>query len=241
MSFDSQHMQHPLPEGMIRGLVQAAPMDVLFALSDEELRLIDPMHTGQTKYADYQYLYFYIKHNCVVVRAAEDLNNTSLANFRKRLSRINVADFAAVLDGYRKYRGSHNNLREKPQRGRHKLKAYITVKDAVNTINTRQITIKGLMKHIDGDMTYNTTAGHVKTLCNEGLLELCPLKVSNGAFAYERTVLCVITHLEERGAVFAIKDNTLQYQPPKGELHAVAMPYLTQHVREIMPIIRERM
>ena len=240
MSFNSQHMQHTLPEGMIRGLVKAESMDILFALSDEELRRIDPMHTGQTKYADFQFLYFYIKHNCVIVRAAEDLNNANLANFKKRLGRINVADFALVLEAYRKHRGSHNDLRNKPQRGRRKLKAYIAVKNAVNTINNKEITIKDIMKHVDYNMSYNTMAGHVKTLCEEGLLKPSLLKSYNGRYVYKKTVLCIITHLEERGAVFTIDGQILKYKPPKNEKHDVAMPYLQKHVSEIIDIIHAR-
>ena len=269
MSWNSNHMNNTLSAGKIRGNVEVVSMKRMFALSDNELRKIDPNHTGQTKYADFQFLYFYIKNNCVVAKAAKDLNNASPGNFSRRLSLINVLKFGKVFSAYRMYRSDKGNGLKMVPTPRKKKKVYKTRKESaaagIKLFNKRkehhgltayEVVIKELAmleKEVFNSRDIRTQIANsdigrtsilqvLVRLWQTGHLHRLKVKGDQGAIYYRKTTKGFMSELETRGVIFSIgKDGCkLVWDGPIGVMKDSLMTLVRKHKSEIMNILRRR-
>jgi len=101
MSYKSDHMNHPVGNGLIRAGMAYVKIVDLFKMDDDVLRKPDPQHYGNTKWGDHAFLYFFIKNDFEISPAAADLG-TGYTNFERRLSKINAKDWLIMIYLFRK-------------------------------------------------------------------------------------------------------------------------------------------
>ncbi len=261
MSYKSEHMNHILPPGLIRGNVELVKLKDIFALSDDEIRKLDHQHMGNTKFSDFQILFFFIKNDCIISAAARDLG-TSPNNFTTRLSRLNVHNFSQVLNMYRKYRDAKGNIlkvtKPKYKTKRHSLKypvkaferkakhAKLTNHEVIvlnlATLEKEIFSSKEVREHIN-DPSVNRAAipDSLKKLWEAGALLRLKRRGKQGAVYYKKTGEYILIELEKQDVIFSISTNwSLKWSAPAGVMTEFNQELVRQHKAEIMNVLNRR-
>ena len=100
MSYNSIHMNHPIPKGYIRGGTAIVKIEDMLKMDREKLREPNTQLYGQTKWPDPTFLIIFIDHNFELSAAAEYLR-TSPSNYKRRLLRINARDWMEIMEKYK--------------------------------------------------------------------------------------------------------------------------------------------